>query len=77
LGISVGKSFYPADGLLIKKSGYTSYHLGECCVRAHEHSRDYRYCPTCKLSMRVIEEMIYMDVKFLNAKILAIDGVKV
>jgi len=75
--IQTGKSFYPENGLLIKKAGYTSYHLGECCVRAVDSSRNYIFCPTCSLSQQVAMQMINKGVNFLNAKIVAVDGVKV
>jgi len=80
--ISTGKPFYPDDGHLIKKAGYTSYHLGACCVKhslmnRHEifkktgvRPRAYSFCPTCRLSMTLVDRMVREDITFLNAKIL-------
>ena len=82
MSIKTGKAFYPDDGLLIKKAGYTSYHLGACCVKhslkgRHERfketgvmPRSYSFCPTCNLSMALVNRMVREDITFLNAKIL-------
>ncbi len=80
--ISTGKAFYPENGLVIKNAGYTSYHLGNCCVKHSLTTRmkvlretgvrkkSYSFCPTCNLSMVLIDRMIREDITFLNAKII-------
>jgi len=82
MSISTGEAFHPTDGLLIKKAGYTSYHLGACCVKHSLTTRmkvlretgvrkkSFSFCPTCNLSMALIERMIREDITFLNAKII-------
>tara|TARA_R110002020_G_scaffold205536_2_gene410189 strand:+ start:830 stop:2503 length:1674 start_codon:yes stop_codon:yes gene_type:complete len=64
-----GEAFYPSNGLPFKGAGYTLYVLGECCVRAHQNSRNYHFCPTCGLSQQLARKMINEDIIFLNDKL--------
>ena len=65
-----GEAFYPSNGLPFKGAGYTLYVLGECCVRAHQNSRNYHFCPTCGLSQQLARKMINEDIIFLNDKLM-------